>query len=309
MAEDTKDWSDEDFIVHALNIHGTFFERWCQKTVDGNGNWLLKAINYPVEFPRGSGHESALDLWAERPIQDYRKVSLIVECKKNNPEYTSWVFFSKDPELHCVSHPGSQYVNAIVIDRFAPAWSPALTVERFPWPIPIADEAREVKSNYRKVRDGDRSRTSNREITDAAAQVIIATQACAQAEYEDCCYLRDRPGAAPYAHHFFLPVIVTTAELLLCGFDSERVDPVSGEIPRDEVTLVPKEMLLFEYALPVRLQRDTAPQRQAGHNLDPYTRTHILVINSRAFDRALTGMATNSEATLGGGGFYDSYDL
>src|SRR5437764_14871697 len=46
----------------------------------------------------------------------------------------------------------------------------------------IADEARETKGDYQKIKQQDRTRTANAAITDAATQIAIATQALMQQE-------------------------------------------------------------------------------------------------------------------------------
>jgi hypothetical protein len=46
--------TDDEWTIHALNIHGLFFERWCQQVIREQAGWKLKAINYPVEFPRAT---------------------------------------------------------------------------------------------------------------------------------------------------------------------------------------------------------------------------------------------------------------
>src|SRR2546425_12038665 len=90
--------SDHDWTVHSINIHGVFFERWCQKVVSETQGWSLDSTNYPVEFPSPNGplrgKESTLDIRASRVSGDH-KLWLLIECKKNNPEFINWVFFSK----------------------------------------------------------------------------------------------------------------------------------------------------------------------------------------------------------------------
>jgi hypothetical protein len=94
--------TNDEWTLHSLNIHGIFFERWCRKVIDDSGYWRLIAANEPVEYPppRDSvrGKESSLDLHAARSNDEYEAV-LLVECKKNNPKLTDWIFFSK-PDLN-----------------------------------------------------------------------------------------------------------------------------------------------------------------------------------------------------------------
>ncbi len=38
--------SDEEWTIHSLNIHGTFFERWCQRVIAETPPWQVKSTNY-----------------------------------------------------------------------------------------------------------------------------------------------------------------------------------------------------------------------------------------------------------------------
>src|SRR5260370_23979940 len=92
--------TDEEHTIHAINIQGVFFEKWCQDVFGKDSNWTLRAINYPVEFPEPNGpwrgSEGELDLRADLQIGD-RLLTLLIECKKNNPNLVNWVFFPKQP--------------------------------------------------------------------------------------------------------------------------------------------------------------------------------------------------------------------
>lgn len=83
--------SDRDWTVHSLNIHGTFFERWCQHIVRASPPWSLTTTNFPVEV---QGHHSALDIRADHD-SSMAKLILLIECKKNNPEFVDWIFFPR----------------------------------------------------------------------------------------------------------------------------------------------------------------------------------------------------------------------
>ena len=58
--------TEQEWIIHSINIHGVFFERSCQEIIAKNGLWKVKAVNFPVEYPPPSGplrgKESALDI-------------------------------------------------------------------------------------------------------------------------------------------------------------------------------------------------------------------------------------------------------
>src|SRR5215216_6045661 len=86
--------TDEEWTIHSLNIHGTFFERWCQRAISESPSWRPAKTNVPVSFPLEGGKESELDIQAEFNSSGLR-VALLIECKKNNPDFVDWIFFPK----------------------------------------------------------------------------------------------------------------------------------------------------------------------------------------------------------------------
>ena len=93
MTERVTPSSEHDWSVHSLNIHGTFFERKCRSIVDNAVGWRVVACNFPVQAR--SKHNSSLDLWVSHDFGD-KRYSLLIECKKNKPDLSNWVFFLAD---------------------------------------------------------------------------------------------------------------------------------------------------------------------------------------------------------------------
>ena len=91
--------TEEEWIVHSINIHGTPFQRWCHKRIEETRLWKVKAIDYPVESPTtpiyGGAKESNLDIRAELDVFGGTRLTLLIECKKNNPDFINWVFFQE----------------------------------------------------------------------------------------------------------------------------------------------------------------------------------------------------------------------
>ncbi len=90
--------TDHEWTIHSINIHGVFFERWAQKIIEDSKNWMLVSSNYPVAYPPNEFiQESTLDVRAEMVSAIYGgwKLTLIIECKKNNPDFIDWIFFPR----------------------------------------------------------------------------------------------------------------------------------------------------------------------------------------------------------------------
>jgi hypothetical protein len=99
-----KPQSEEEWIVHAINIHGFFFETWCKSIIESLNLWKVVSTGEPVSV---NGKESNLDIWAEyRSNNKEHILNILIECKKANPEFVKWIFFPRRP---------SSKTNAIVV--------------------------------------------------------------------------------------------------------------------------------------------------------------------------------------------------
>ena len=211
---------------------------------------------------------------------------LLIECKKNNPEFINWVFFNRF-RTPCEAFNVSQVENK---PREAPAtgWDTSSAIRNIGGPGDVvADEARETKGDYAHIRGGDKTKTSNKAIQDAAYQVTLATQAIIEEDSSISRRLGMRSGATapPWQIKAYIPAIVTTARLFLCDFDPANVDPVTGEVPFDKANISEAPSVVFEYTLPRHLQFGPADiSRSYSEGLvDLFTRMHLLVIQSQHF--------------------------
>jgi hypothetical protein len=280
--------TDEEFTIQALTIHGAFFERKCQDVVRQTENWTVRDTNYPVEH---QGKASNLDLWAEKTAAAAR-LSLPIECKKNNPEFIDWVFFPQSAHTDSAS-----YVQGISLKAQvgkAGNWAIQPLLLRMQYDLVVCDEARETKGNYLLIKNRqDRTKTSNTAITEAATQIAIAAQSILQQENQilqklsSAIFNSQSGGMTPYTSFLCFPTIVTTANLYSCEFQEADVDLVTGEIPLDKAKLVKRPYLLFNYALPVALQSSYGITEityesywKAARNA---ARMPIFVVQSKAF--------------------------
>ena len=298
--------TEEDWIIHAVNIQGVFFERMCRKIIEDTPRWHVTATNLPVEAPPPSpntrGKESNLDIRAEIRLDGrdgYQNIlTLLVECKKNNPDFVKWLFFPKHKsKLNRRDIPITDQVNLHQVwieyaDKLPDKYGvfPRVSRKGLSSSLHIADEAREVRGNYSSHKNPkDKTKTANAAISEAAYQVALATQAIFQSE---TAYLRssfDRAklpngllGNLPWARQIFVPAIVTSARLYTCDFDPADVNVASGEIPFEKAAVTEHKYLLYEYPLPRHLQ--TMPQfpevTKAGGDYDLFNRMQIFVVHS-----------------------------
>lgn len=282
--------TNEEWAIHAINIHGFFFERRCQEVVANAKGWSIVDTNYPVTY---GDQNSNLDIWAEREFKnsygDVRRFTLPIECKKNNPDFVDWIFFPQsthrttEPWLHGIS-PRDNIIRG-GINKIIPPYKHEL------WSLThnlvVADEARETKGDYTKVqKQQDKTKTSNDTITKAAKQITLATQSLVSQERKLLEMSDFSTYNPPYRYHFFLPTIVTTAQLYICEFENNAIRLDNGEIPIDKAKLVPYPYLIFNYAVLSTLQTKVKDIQQVGTDRGIFiqlARFPIFVVQSEAF--------------------------
>ena len=288
--------TDDEYTILALTIHGTFFERKCQNAVHQAKAWDIVETNYPVTY---GGANSNLDIWAEQGKNTSQLLVLPIECKKNNPDFINWIFF------HQPSHrPDYSHMQTIeVLPNAQGVWEAYRKLQRLHHDLRIADEARETKGDYQKIKLQDRTRTSNAVITDAATQIAIATQALMQQELSMLAEF-SYPLRPHYNQLFIFPTIVTTAKLNICEFEESDVDLSTGVIALDKPKLVPCPYLIFDYPVPPALQLVPKAIRldYTMDTLKQLARMPIFIVHSKAFPVFLERL---SKPELHTGGFDD----
>lgn len=292
--------SEHDWFVHVLNIHGAFFERWCRRTILQTGNWYLAKTEYPVVYPIDASlqrqQESALDILAETNLRRAR-LAAIIECKKNNPEFVNWIFLARQvphgPGPVVVSHLTAQVDHG----KRNIGWFNELGLKESFTSLPIVDEGREVRSSYHDYKGGNKTKTSNTAITEAAIQVALATQFVSWEKYAESEAFSNQAGRVADSYPievnwFFLPIIVTTAKLAVCRFSAQDVSETTGELSYDKVECEDTKAVVYEYPIPRHLQRFTTGTTEWSNQLiidkaDGFTKMHIIVINSQFFEEGL----------------------
>jgi len=295
--EKARPTSDQEWTIHVLNIHGIFFERWCQQTIQSTPGFRVVSTNHPVEFPPPQngicGKESALDIRAEH--QNYlRLLTLVIECKKNNPEYVNWIFFpSQSP--HSLNRITVPVIQNKALEDNPTGWQVVTGLSNtYFQDFPFTDEARETRGAYQTTSDqrNDRTKTktSNAAISEAAYQVALATQSVLHDEIEKSSNQSNSINLMRWNMQAIIPIIVTSANLFTCNFDPSDVDPNTGEIPFDRAELTSHPYLVYAYPLPRHLQYlpSYTVTYLTPQMLELYKRMQIIVVHSSKLTDFLT---------------------
>lgn len=296
--------TQDEWTLHALNIHGVFFERACVNLIGNASNWHVISTNYPVEFPPPNGpwrgKESCLDILTRREDAS-QVVDVFIECKKANPEFVNWIFFERTattdplkPSIVQTDNKQSEGTN--------PAWSTSTMIINIKTDISVATDAREVRGDYVKHKGGNKTKTSNASIQEAAYQVALAARAVISEEsslLRKAEMSREHP-APPWRRKSYVPVICTTAQLYIAKFDPNTVNIKSGEIDLDQATLVPTSNILYEYPLPKHLQHEPAHRLDVlkSGSTDAFSRMHIFVVQSESLVEFLNDLFTQNAGEL-----------
>src|SRR5450759_452410 len=142
MSDKSSPKSQDDWTIHAINIHGAFLEAWCRDLVDRVPGWSLRYYNYPVEW---LSDETSLDVRADCQI-GLQRISLLIECKKNNPDLTEWVFFRKRRVF--TGSPSSLFHLGLQIDAAGRVTVGEAAFRGFPLMSVVAEDGRETRGNY-----------------------------------------------------------------------------------------------------------------------------------------------------------------
>ncbi|MHB8089252.1 MAG: hypothetical protein ACYDH2_13500 [Anaerolineaceae bacterium] len=288
--------SDNDWKIHALNVHGGFFEQKIASIVNNclpNQLYYISS-EYPVEV---SNEESRLDILGFLPSTWNPKNGIFfpIECKKHNPEFIDWIFYPTVQNK--IINPNYSYFSHIELynSQNEKGYSSkiGMTDKLFP-DIPISGDCREVRGNYSNITNGIKTKTANNSITEASYQVTLATHSLLNEHSKSNEKQINNNNGYLFGKYIYIPIIVTTANLFLLDYQIADIETSSGEINIDKVKLETIDMLWYEYPIPPHLQVEIdlkMPNKSITvYNLrkfDYAVRRDILVVNSNKFENAL----------------------
>ncbi len=269
-----------ELLLNALNEQGYLFQEACEHALKNNEKvtgWEVKASEYPVSI---QGQDTKVDIVLRSKIQNSPELYALVECKRADPSYVYWLFGA----------PGLPFGGALCSTlgfecretRLDRPYQASRLVERLHFEISTNGaeswlEAKEVSSG----------RTSNpQNIENAFVQVLKGVGGFAQEQ------IGQRGKSRELFKSFFVPVVVTTAQLYVAYYENKNIDLSTGKISKAKVSFGSKEQpamevewVLLDYGVGENVAPNPIPENY--HGVDPmelqkHKIRSIFVVNSKS---------------------------
>ncbi len=234
-------------IKEYLNKTGIFLERKIHTALDRHPQFVSRR-----EYPYSSMNivnetipqvfEGTIDVFAVAKITNNTSLCMCIECKKSDPREKHWVFEVRTTGEEI--YPFVYYdTNQNALNYEKNIFFPSLGYDG----MKFFDKA--IQTFQFNENTGSLSRTQSEMAYNSLKQANQALKAFAPAHKEIFKFLNSDP-----TNILFLPVVVTTANLLIADYKPEDVSWETGEVEGDKIELKSKDWVHYEFPLPVSLK-------------------------------------------------------
>lgn len=303
-----------DPIKATLSIHGDLFQQRCVRAIAEQG-WQLLAEEYPVSSGLFYG---SLDIWASL-LGSGEGPNLLIECKKAHPTYKKWIFLSKslskevsfpavkmrknslsssDPKIDPYKQSelaGLAKAEPNIQTGFVNLDRATLRIQAYAYnahEIRLDDDNRAIIRSYEKS-NRTRERPPHERIYHGCQQLSLATRSIL---YEELKLMEKQTYITIPPAKFFIPVLVTTAELVSCYVNPKDIDLTTGEM-MDESALEFKQVDRVAYYFPMPEEmylypRDVRgdihiPFLKSASEMEEFKELYVIVVHSSNFNKFL----------------------
>jgi hypothetical protein len=269
-----------ELLFNALNEQGYLFQESCEYTLKKNEQatmWEVKASEYPVSL---QGQDTKVDIVLRWKITDSPEFYALVECKRADPSYTYWLFGA--PGLPF----GSALCSTLGFECRETMSDRPYQASRLVTPLRFKIKTHGVES-WLEVKRSSGGRTSTpQNIENAFVQVLKGVGGFAQEQ------LTQRTKGRELFKTFFIPIVVTTAELYVAYYETKNTDLSTGKISKDKVLFGPMghsaeevKWVLVDYGVGENVAPKPIPENY--HGVDPaelqkHKIRSIFVVNSKS---------------------------
>lgn len=214
-----------------LNRHGYPFQQAVATSITQNSStflssWTPLALEFPV---RAQNHDTRIDLVLTNAS---KTIYLVCECKRTNPALNLWCFARSSHISERFQYPRIDKLSRDNPSTIRPSIQHLTRGEPHPFHIAL-----EVPNND----PGDANGKGRGQIEDAATQVLRGLNGLMNSFYE-----RGMPRLGCDAL-FFLPVIITTAQLWCTESTLDDADLSNGDIKPARLKVKKQDWLWYDY--------------------------------------------------------------
>lgn len=243
--------SDQEHLhrkaVNALEEHGFLFQKRCVDEITyDQKRFSLESEDYAVSV---GGEETTVDFILSAP-GSLGKFYLVFECKRANPDYVSWVFPKpKDPLEPTARFLGTKLFAIASGNIICLRLQTVLIDILDPNKTPIVNCGLEVSLN-----PGRQQRSSNATTIYSACQQALTGIGGLAVEHKK--YMYHERSELP---HFYVPVVITTADLYVTSYHRYEVDLRTGNLSAEKANTSPVDWVVLDWPVREPLQI-TAPE-------------------------------------------------
>ncbi|MDY6893373.1 MAG: hypothetical protein SVO26_06645 [Chloroflexota bacterium] len=248
----------------------------------------MRASEYPVSL---QDQDTRIDIVLRSKISSEPELYALVECKRADPSYVSWIFGASGlPSENACSTLG--IVCRETRSTGLPSINPLLEPLSFKMTLDNAKSWLEAtkKSGGRISTPPNKEKPSGRtstpqNIENAFGQALRGIGGFAQEQCD-----QRRKNHIPF-ETYFIPIVITTASLYVAEYELTDIDLSDGKISKDKVFFGPKgqpiekKWVLVEYSAGENIAPKSIPEYY--HSVDPaelqkYKIRSIFVVNSKS---------------------------
>lgn len=213
-----------ELLFEAVNEQGYLFQGACEQELrdkERRIGWEVIASEYSVPL---QGQDTRIDIVLRSKISSSPELYAVVECKRADPSYIYWVFGANGFPF------GDASCSALGIEsppeiRSAQPYEVKRLLEQLPFNF-VTSKAR----NWLEAKRGSSGRVSTpQNIENAFLQVLKGVGGLAQEQIDQ----RRKSNVAFKA--FFIPVVVTTADVYVAEYNPYNINLSTGKIPRGHI--------------------------------------------------------------------------
>lgn len=262
-------------ITELLNLTGTFFHDYCAAVLKALPLGIAVRTEEPFTYPGSNGpllgKSGSMDIFAVYS-DEKKSFCFSIECKRAMPTTKNWIFFrSREPEIRT-------FFPYYYSPRHEAIECGGLLFPRLGYPSPadfeLCDRIYEIDETLGKINKNQAER-AYRSLLQANHGLVAALET-KRAVLSEMSHHRNQPM-------YFVPTVITTANLLLADFDPRKVSPNRGEIPARDINYLERKWVEFEFGLPDYLTR---PQS------DRFRRRSTFVVNSSSIAEFFEGIVS-----------------